>query len=225
MAGLVTPLVLAGFDTVAIDLPGHGFSSGLFADLPACLRALRDVADVLGSPMTVVGHGLGGSIAAMACVRSSNFATINRVERLVLIGAPDRMTDVVNRFAEEFLNKEETILLLHELVDGFLHGPSACFSTASAVWSSACAILVIHDKNDPLVPHEDAITIASHMKEGKLVSTDRLGHRRILRVKSVSREVTHFVEEGLAKRGTGKHRHHTPNLPELKLLLGGVKGA
>lgn len=65
-AGLL-PLLAARFDTLAIDLPGHGFTQSLRrldASLPGMVRALKALlAEETFRPALIVGHSAGAAIA------------------------------------------------------------------------------------------------------------------------------------------------------------------
>ncbi len=82
---------------IAVDLPGHGYTTvtdpAFRYDLPAMTAALRDLLDALGlDRVTVVGHSWGGGIA-LALAQGYP----DRVSRMALIGSsgldvPDTLT-------------------------------------------------------------------------------------------------------------------------------------
>jgi pimeloyl-ACP methyl ester carboxylesterase len=53
--------------------------------------------------------------------------------------------------------------------------------------------LVIHDRDDRLVPWTQGAQVASHWPGARLLSTDGLGHRRILEDEFVTRAAADFV--------------------------------
>jgi len=81
-----------GHNVLALDLPGHGRSSGLaLASVEAIAQWLVQVADAIGVPkVALVGHSLG-SLAALECAARSP----DRVEKLALIApaAPMPVSD------------------------------------------------------------------------------------------------------------------------------------
>ena len=89
---LATTLVGEGFRVVAHDAPAHGRSTGRFASLPEFARALRAVADHVGSLHGLLGHSLGG---AAACIAIRDGLS---VRRLVLAAAPSD----VQRYSQDF---------------------------------------------------------------------------------------------------------------------------
>lgn len=69
---LLPALAAAGLDVLAVDLPGHGFSSrppGAGLSLPGMAAALADLLGRLGvAPAWIVGHSAGAAIAARLCL-------------------------------------------------------------------------------------------------------------------------------------------------------------
>lgn len=77
------PALAERFTVIAPDLLGHGASAKPRADysVAAYANGVRDLLDVLGiETATVVGHSLGGGVAAQACYQYPH-----RFERLVLV--------------------------------------------------------------------------------------------------------------------------------------------
>ena len=53
--------------------------------------------------------------------------------------------------------------------------------------------LIIHDKNDPVIPYSDALEIKSSLKNCELFTTNGLGHG--LKSKIVIETISKFIEE------------------------------
>jgi 2-succinyl-6-hydroxy-2,4-cyclohexadiene-1-carboxylate synthase len=78
---------------VAVDLPGHGDSSSVAADLTEAGRLLLDAAALAGAvPADLLGYSLGARVALHAAL-----AEPERVRRLVLIGATGGIEDASAR--------------------------------------------------------------------------------------------------------------------------------
>ena len=54
--------------------------------------------------------------------------------------------------------------------------------------------MIIHDKNDREVELHNSINIRNNLKNGKLIITSGLGHRRILRDYSVIDQIVSFLK-------------------------------
>jgi 2-succinyl-6-hydroxy-2,4-cyclohexadiene-1-carboxylate synthase len=88
---------LVGVDrtVVALDLPGHGGSGSVRADLPTTADLVADaVRDAIGreTPCDVLGYSLGARVALHTAIR-----TDLAVDHLMLIGASGGITDPVER--------------------------------------------------------------------------------------------------------------------------------
>jgi 2-succinyl-6-hydroxy-2,4-cyclohexadiene-1-carboxylate synthase len=80
------------FTLVAVDLPGHGGSDSVRADLPATARLVGEaVRDAIGDePCAVLGYSLGARVALHALTGPSSGL---RASRVVLIGATGGIED------------------------------------------------------------------------------------------------------------------------------------
>lgn len=102
---------------VAVDLPGHGDSSAVEADLEGAGTLLLDAATLVGAePADLLGYSLGARVALHAAL-----AYPGRVRRLILIGATGGIEDPTAR--EERKRRDEA--MADELeregdLDGFL---------------------------------------------------------------------------------------------------------
>ncbi len=75
-------------ELVGVDLPGHGGSSGVEADLPGAGALLVEAGDDDPAPFDLLGYSLGARVALHAAL-----ARPERIRRLVLIGATAGIED------------------------------------------------------------------------------------------------------------------------------------
>lgn len=73
--------MLAGFDVIAVDLPGHGALTGQSFTTSGAVKVITDALPT-GRPAVIVGHSLGGYFAAMVAARYPD-----RVRGLAMLGA------------------------------------------------------------------------------------------------------------------------------------------
>ena len=90
MIELAERLVARGYQAVVVDLPGHGGS----ADIRADLRRSADLMAATAGPATYVGYSLGGRVCLHLAIMSPHV-----VERLALIGAHPGIVDEGERAA------------------------------------------------------------------------------------------------------------------------------
>ncbi|XP_026788092.3 serine hydrolase-like protein [Pangasianodon hypophthalmus] len=110
------PLLPADWRCVAVDLPGHGFSSyrpaGIFYTFPAYITDIRRVIEALQwKRFSIIGHSMGGNIGAMLSVLYPDM-----VEGLVLLDSygflpidVKRMSMIMNRGIEEMMEYEKKL--------------------------------------------------------------------------------------------------------------------
>jgi pimeloyl-ACP methyl ester carboxylesterase len=67
------------------------------------------------------------------------------------------------------------------------------YSAYRAAENTEIPLLVVHDKDDPEVPVKAGIHIHQHLINGKLMLTERLGHRKILGNHDVIDNVLQFI--------------------------------
>lgn len=176
LGAFVEPLLARGFRAVGLDAPGHGRSPGDATDLYQCARALRALAEREGPLHGLIAHSFGALITAQAlgeglalqrCVLVAPPAgpdlLLERFRTLMAI-PPAVMADMTRRIAQRFGEDfRERLQVARMLGDG------------------ACPALIIHDRNDRDVPLTDAEALAAHWPGAELMTTEGLGHRRILR--------------------------------------------
>jgi 2-succinyl-6-hydroxy-2,4-cyclohexadiene-1-carboxylate synthase len=117
---------LAGsYTLVAVDLPGHGGSDSVRADLPTSARLVTDaVRRAIGDvPCGLVGYSLGARVGLHVLTRSDL-----RVSRAAFIGATGGIEDPEARAArrrsdESLADDLETSGDVEGFLDSWLHGP------------------------------------------------------------------------------------------------------
>jgi len=188
LGAFVAPLVARGLRVIALDGPGHGESSGRRTSGVEIGRALADVAAECGPARGVIAHSLGAAAAAFA-VREGL-----PVERLAFVGPPADPLTWVARFgrqlglgaavmAEMRRHSEERIQARWDdlpLVPlrGLSHPPP---------------LLIVHDRDDREVRSADGAAIAAAWPGARLLETEGLGHRRVLRDPAVVASVAAFL--------------------------------
>jgi pimeloyl-ACP methyl ester carboxylesterase len=155
--------------------------------LPLFAEALRTVGAHFGPAAAVVGHSLGGAATVLA-LRDGLAA-----DRAVLISAPSNIEVFSHRFAGFFgvpLRVRE--LMQRNLEQRFRMNWSEVHSDRMAR-SLGQPALIVHDHEDGDVPVADARAIAAAWPGARLVVTQGLGHRGVLRSSEVVRHLLDFL--------------------------------
>ncbi len=192
-----------GYAVVTFDQPGHGRSSGQLCTLPEFTATLRAVGRHYGEAALAVGHSLGG--AALALAQDEDW----RAQRLVLVAPAADMADAASRYFRlvrlgEHLRQAFYDWLLRRT--GISVEQLEVHRRLPALGQPA---LIVHDLEDTDVPWSEGERYARYWPGARLLSTQGLGHRRVLDAPAVIAAALAFVSgEAVGERVIG-----TTNLP------------
>jgi pimeloyl-ACP methyl ester carboxylesterase len=190
---MVQPLVDAGFQVVLFDAPAHGASdpgpagprrtNGMeFA------KALDAVFCRFGPAEAVVAHSLG-TIATYLALRFGWLGT----ERLVFVAPMVEASSLVDQFQAALGIGPRTRRAFDRAVLDWLGIPVAEFDARfQAGQVPPLPTLVVADRDDRQTAYADVVDFAETIG-APLVTTERLGHRKVLRDPEVVRTVVEFV--------------------------------
>ncbi|GLQ96134.1 alpha/beta hydrolase [Dyella mobilis] len=192
-----------GFAVVSFDQPGHGASTGKLCTLPDCVDATRAVGRHFGTAALGIGHSMGG--AALALAQDESW----RAQRLVLVAPAADLEAAANRFIR-FVRLGEH--LRDRFFNWFKQRTGASprdFAVHRHVPTLGQPGLIVHDLNDREVPWEEGERYARYWPGSRLLTTQGLGHHRVLDAPEVIEASMAFI------RGerVGDRVVATPNLP------------
>jgi len=179
----------AGYRVVAYDAPAHGRSTGRLTSLVEFARALESVADTVGAIYGVVGHSLGGAAAVLA-LRDGLAAG-----RIVLLAAPSDVTRFSTAFADHLRIPPGARTAMRRNLEVRLNARWDDLHIPTIVRHFRTPALLLHDRGDTDVPFHHAEEIAAAWRGARVVATDGLGHRAILRDAGVVRTTVGFLGE------------------------------
>ncbi|MNX15980.1 Alpha/beta hydrolase family protein [compost metagenome] len=179
--------VKEGYATVSFDAPAHGKSPGNNSIMVDFIASIFEIERQFGPFEAAVGHSLGGMSVLNALKRGL------KLNQAVIIGSGDVVQDIMDDFIFKLELKPEisTRLRLHfekkygEKMDNY-----SGYKAASEI---SIPILVIHDKDDFEVSVKAGIHIHEHTKNGTLMLTEGLGHRKILGDHEVIEKTVQFI--------------------------------
>lgn len=194
LAAYVEPLVAAGHRVVLFDGPSHG-DSGPGAHGPTrthgleLAHALDAVVARFGPADTVIAHSLG-AIATYLTQRLGRLAP----RRVVLIAPMVESASLFDAFQAALGFGDRTRRAFDRHVDEFVGLSVAEFDArVQAAHVPAVPTLVVHDLTDRQTAYAEARTLVDTLPQARLLTTDALGHRRILGDRRVVREVLGFL--------------------------------
>ena len=189
LGAFVDPLVAAGYRAVALDGPAHGDSPGRTTTGPEFAQALVTTRDAVGPLAGIVGHSFGGFTSLLAVSRGLSTA------RIVTIGTPASVPEVLRDFLRLVRLPDRALPSMIAALEARVRAPMASFEVEAFAPTIHVPVLVVHDTDDREVPYADGQRLAE-VFGARLLTTNGLGHRRILFAPEVVAAVVEFIEEG-----------------------------
>ncbi len=189
LGAFIKPLRSAGFNVISFDGLAHGVSEGEETNLlehsevvTALMKRHRDI-------YAVIGHSFGGSAAVLALARHSI-----KCPKLVALASPVCMDGVLERFCKPFGIPRKVRKQMEKLAFQRYGLPFRQLNLD--LWINSIIntrILWIHDRDDQVVPFEDALYLKRHSPELDLVETNNLGHNNLIWDVGVVKTVLEFI--------------------------------
>jgi len=193
MMAFVEPLVHAGFRVIAVDLPAHGASSGRKLHLPLAVQAFSAVHDHFGPWHSVIAHSFGGAVATTLLAGAVPAFPAIAVQKLVLISAPNAMSDIFNGFGSMVGLGERAQRALNRKVLSLSGRPIEAFVGGDMLRELQLPTLVLHAPDDKEVSFDNAHGFLAAGDFVKLEAVAGLGHRRILYDQRVIDKAAAFI--------------------------------
>ncbi|MFJ1256820.1 alpha/beta fold hydrolase [Cupriavidus sp. CuC1] len=192
---LVAPLLTAGMRVVAFDALSHGGSDAgahgaSQTSVVEMSRALLATAWHAGPIHAVIAHSLGSAALALAVREGLH------LQAAVMIGPPADMHKAAAALAWQLGIGPGVLARMQRNSERWLGMPWSAFNVPAIGIGHARPVpptLVIHDRQDKEVGWENGAAIAGAWPGAQLMSTDGLGHRRILHDAQVIARAVSFV--------------------------------
>jgi len=191
MYGLVKGLVKQGYSVFAVDMPGHGHSSGETSNAYLFSQTVKLAQQELGHFHAIIGHSMGAGAAAIAVGKGVT------TDKLVLISGPSSIENVLRRFSGFVgLNKNTTDKFI-EFIGQYVGVPATELDAAKLLQACDIPALLIHDEHDIEVPVSESRRLVPVFNQSELFVTKGLGHRKILKSDEVFAKISDFVNAGV----------------------------
>jgi len=184
---LAEALVADGFSVAALDLPAHGASPGRVSSLPRFVRGVLEAHRRHGPFDVWIAHSMGVA-AALAALASGAQA-----RRHIIVGGLADPAGALRDLARTFgLNAAATRAFLEgiESAESMPLGEVDALRNAKTIQAPT---LVVHDRDDRVVPVEHGHRLAAALPAAQLLQTSGLGHRRILSDDTIVRSLVAFA--------------------------------
>ena len=186
MGAFAKMLAEEGYRVLAFDGPAHGKSTGQrtnifeFAEVIACiLKQNRDVE-------LLVTHSFGSGASIFALAENPGLSPV----KIAMITSADRFKDVFSDFADVLkMSRKSREYLFRYLYQLFGRTVEEMQVSDFAKQTGLKQALLIHDRNDRILPFAGSERIAADWPAARLVPTEGKGHYRILWSEEVVEEV------------------------------------
>lgn len=187
-------LLNRGYRLYAFDAIGHGQSEGKKSAMPLITACAMGLAKKEGPFDAIIGHSLGGA-AALFCLHEGH-----PIVPIVTIAPAVTIESILSQFFKVIhgndamkprFDEEAQKLYGKPFVDFTIEGFRSEIGTPP--------LLIAHDKGDQQNPYSESLKLKEYYPGAKLISTENLGHNRIMSDQKVLKEIVEFLEKELAK--------------------------
>lgn len=186
---LIPLLLEKGYKVIAWDGPAHGDSPGKSTHVPDYAHSLAVDMDegVFDAPVAILGHSFGGAALAV-------FFKIHAVPRKVVIcSAPTRIQYIFSNFAKMINLSEKAAIKFIKLAES---GSGYSLTDGSLInndLSVSSDVLIVHDKEDTVIPFSDFQVLKNTWESGQFIATENLGHRLTIKDAEILKTIVDFI--------------------------------
>ena len=180
-------LLEKGYMVISFDGPAHGKSSGKTTMMPEFLETIKKIDKIYGPFEAGIGHSFGAMSLYNA---TSDFLSI---KSLIAIGSGDKISDIIANFAKNLCLGEKSTKKIQTGLEKKWKIKIDDYTSSLVAEKIKIPVLIIHDKIDGDVPVSSAYQIRQKLEKGSLLTTNGLGHTKILRNKEVVNKSIDFI--------------------------------
>jgi pimeloyl-ACP methyl ester carboxylesterase len=186
----VEALNQAGFKVVGLDLPAHGESTGSHTNYIGMSTAITAILKNIDNLHSVITHSFGGLLFA------HTYQDMLPLKNIVFICPPKSYQTAFDFFSKTLpLPREITNQIINTVKDATTEDTYSKFITVKNVMRITQPVLVVHDKNDDVVPFTDGEEVAKNIKNCIFYASEGLGHHRILHDQEIIKVITKFISK------------------------------
>ena len=179
----------AGFRIYGFDGPAHGKSEGKRATIVEFEQVLRKIVELKGIPAGIIAHSFGGG-ASIFAIRHGLPVT-----KLISIASPTMSDEIIRSYLNAIGGTWPTGVRFKELIQKKYGKPFEEFTASFAIKHiSTLDLLLIHDMEDRDVSIRQAQELVKLYSKAKLITTQGLGHNRILKDDRVIESCLDFIK-------------------------------
>ena len=187
----VPPLLELGYEVISFDGPAHHTSTQKHTNLFDYSRVVYHFIQT-ENVETIVAHSFGCAASTMALY---DHADAHSVKNLVMMGTPDKLTDVVSDFTHQMrFNDKRRIQLFNYLSNRFQRSIYTVRLSEYLRYAHVPNVLAVHDYADRIVPHTNSEAVRRKVPGAELMTIERVGHYKMLWNEPVKQRVIEFIK-------------------------------
>jgi len=178
MFGFIDKLLADKKRVIAFNLPGHAFYKEGKTNYLECKEAFELIVNNLDvyDRISFISHSFGSGVVAYG------LSELNiKVDKLVLLTSPNFVIEIFKDFKNMIGLGDKAFELMANKASGLLGEDVKKVSTEDKLqlvdFNEA---LLIHDKNDKIIPFANTISINKAVKNSRIESFENIGHYRML---------------------------------------------
>lgn len=203
-SAFVEAALARGWRVLAFDAPGHGRSSGRRSSLTQFRNALDAVIASHGPVRAVVAHSLG---ALAVAARLADPAVPMKARAAALISLPRDVGYLLESYLQLLAATPALRERVHALFQRRFGSTAAALTTDELAPHIECPVLLVHDRDDDVVPFEQAEALARLMPHATLLATHGLGHSGALRDATTVQAVLDFLAPAMTEPALAPTQH------------------
>jgi len=178
----------SGMEIVSFDAPGHGFSDGKTTNIVEFVACVHEVYKNYGPFDHIIGHSMGGLVALNSAREGLEFKT------LTVIGSGDKIKNVFLDYTRKMEFTDRIADRMIDVVEKRFEESLEHYSGSHSLENLTIPVQIAHDEQDYEIPVSYAKDLYKASKNGHLIITTGLGHRRILRDRDLIKKVSDFIK-------------------------------
>jgi len=187
MASLAQPLVKAGYQVIAFDALAHGDSPGKQTDLSEIVGIIKDIETKFNGFHAIIAHSYGALAAGIALQDGV------KANKLVFCSAATALDFYLRKFSKKLNASREMHGRITVNVTNRLGLNIEKLSLVHIATRLNRPVLILHDRNDEVVDHREALALSKCWPGSELVLTSGLGHLGILKDSKTIQKIQQYI--------------------------------
>ena len=168
---LIEKLQERGFNIIAFDAPGHGYSEGKNLNVVTYAESARHLIEIY-NPKYIIGHSMGGLATLHNQFQNPNTS----IEKIVTLGAPAELYELMAHYQNLLKFNDKVLKGLDQHIYEHHNFRIKDISTPMFARSITQKGLIIHDEWDKITPFSASERLHKNWKNSRLIKTQGLGH-------------------------------------------------